>query len=263
MDPPAHPPAGDGRWTPGAAVACAAARGRQLALAGAALLVLCLTACQPTHRSTVPSNPQAQRTDSALARERPEPLRTGYSPTHSANFDYYLLNLSWSPEFCYKHSEAPECAEHRTFTLHGLWPQRLDGTYPEHCSEQPPPADPERFRDLYPDAGLLRHEWETHGTCSGLDPDSFFIDARSAVRALHVPPQLASLDHQISLAPEAILSAFIDSNPGLPRASLALSCGNNFLTAVEVCLNKQLQPMSCGPVRSCRANAVRILPVRH
>ncbi len=39
-------------------------------------------------------------------------------------FDFYLLNLSWSPEFCHGHPDAAECSQHRAFTLHGLWPQR-------------------------------------------------------------------------------------------------------------------------------------------
>ena len=35
-----------------------------------------------------------------------------------AGFDYYLLNLSWSPEFCATHANAPECAQHLRFILH-------------------------------------------------------------------------------------------------------------------------------------------------
>ena len=55
-----------------------------------------------------------------------------------------------------------------------------------------------------------------------------------------------------------ILDLFRQSNPGLPGASLALSCGNNYLTAVEVCLDKDLHPTACQQIRSCRANSVRI-----
>jgi ribonuclease T2 len=46
-------------------------------------------------------------------------------------FDFYVLNLSWSPEFCNGHPSAAECSQHRAFTLHGLWPQNNNGTYPE------------------------------------------------------------------------------------------------------------------------------------
>ena len=62
------------------------------------------------------------------------------------------------------------------------------------------------------------------------------------------------------MPPEEILGLFTKANPSIPRTSFALSCGNNFLTAIEVCLTKQLQPTTCGPIRSCRANTVRIPP---
>ena len=184
------------------------------------------------------------------------------SQTAAANqpFDYYLLNLSWSPEFCYSHPNAAECAEHRAFTLHGLWPQKSTGPYVENCSDAPGPRDSLAYSDIYPDAGLLRHEWKAHGTCSGLAPDAFFNLARKAVRSVAIPEELTSLDHQRSMPPAQILDLFAGANPSFPRASLALSCGNNYLTAIEVCMSKTLRPVACGRIRTCRANTVRIVP---
>ncbi|MEA3123876.1 MAG: ribonuclease, partial [Caballeronia sp.] len=75
-----------------------------------------------------------------------------------------------------------------------------------------------------------------------------------------IPPTLAQLTTQISLPPTQILGLVTTANPAIPSSSLALSCGNNYLTAIEVCLNKSAQPTPCGPVRSCRANTVRITP---
>jgi ribonuclease T2 len=178
----------------------------------------------------------------------------------SQPFDYYLLNLSWSPEFCYSHPNAAECAQHRAFTLHGLWPQNNSGPYLENCSNAPGPQDPSAYSDIYPDTGLLRHEWKTHGTCSGLAPDAFFNLARRAVQSVVIPTELSSLDHQISLPPNQILDLFNKSNPDIPRESLALSCGNNYLTAIEICMSKTLKPTACGATRTCRANSVRIPP---
>ena len=174
------------------------------------------------------------------------------------NFDYYLLNISWSPEFCFSHPEAAECAAHSTFVLHGLWPENNDGTYPANCSEAPGPADPAQYKDIYPDQGLLAHEWRTHGTCSGLSADAFFATARTAYRSVKIPPALANLKTQTSMAPEEILGLFTQSNPQVPRTSLVLSCGHNYLTAIEVCLDKGLHPVPCSGVRSCRAGTVRI-----
>ena len=178
----------------------------------------------------------------------------------SANFDFYLLNLSWSPEFCYSHPVAQECAAHANFVLHGLWPENNDGSYPENCSNAPGPADPSAYRDIYPDAGLLEHEWHAHGTCSGLSPDQFFATARAAYKSVKLPPKLTSLTAQISLVPDEILGLFTEANSSISQASLALSCGHNYLTAVEVCLDKSLHPVACSGIRSCRANVVRIPP---
>jgi ribonuclease T2 len=212
------------------------------------ILLLLFTACSP------PPKPAPEPVP------RPRPAALALEPTATQNFDYYLLNLSWSPEFCYSHPNATECASHPAFVLHGLWPQNTDGTYPQNCSNASGPADPSQYSDIYPDSGLLQHEWRTHGTCSGLSPDAFFTAARTAFHSVAIPPTLTQLTSQISLPPAQILDLVTTANPVITSSSLALSCGNNYLTAIEVCLDKHLQPTSCGPIRSCRANTVRIPP---
>jgi len=220
----------------------------------ALFFLLFLAACTPHPEPTPEPNPRPRIAASSLQTTDP------HQTTDPQPFDYYLLNLSWSPEFCYSHPTATECAQHPAFVLHGLWPQNNTGPFPQHCSNAPGPHDPSTYSDLYPDPGLLRHEWQTHGTCSGLAPDVFFTFARQAVHSVAIPTQLTSLDHQISMPPVEILSLFSKTNPSFPRDSFALSCGNNYLTAIEVCMNKTLQPISCGTIRSCRANTVRIPP---
>lgn len=173
-------------------------------------------------------------------------------------FDFYVLNLSWSPEFCHGHPNATECAQHRAFTLHGLWPQNNDGTYPEDCSQAPGPASPSQYADIYPDASLLQHEWQTHGTCSGLGADQFLTLARRADQSIQIPSQLAQLTQTISLTPSQVITLFTQSNPTLPANSVALTCGNNYLTAVEVCMDKNLKPEACSAVKSCGATQIRI-----
>jgi ribonuclease T2 len=211
-------------------------------------LLLSLAACKSTQRGAT-SNPSPIGQRSVL------PTGTG--------FDYYLLNLSWSPEFCYSHPTAAECASHSTFVLHGLWPQNNDGTYPEDCSSAPGPADPSAFSDIYPDSGLLEHEWHTHGTCSGLNAGDFFATARTAVRSVVIPRKFQGLTSQTSMSPNEIMDLIMTDNPRIPRESLAVSCGHNFLTAVEICLDKSLRPIQCGPtIRSCRAIVIRVPPPR-
>jgi ribonuclease T2 len=175
-------------------------------------------------------------------------------------FDFYLLTLSWSPEYCVTHPSAAECAAHPAFVLHGLWPQNNDGTYPEDCSSAPGPANPGQYSDIYPDAGLLAHEWTTHGTCSGLAADAYFQLERQAVHSIAVPKQLATLQSQVQLTPAQIVADFTQANPGVAAEDIAVSCGNNRLTAVEVCLTKDLKAESCSSVKTCRANVVKVTP---
>ncbi|HET6207211.1 MAG TPA: ribonuclease T2 [Terracidiphilus sp.] len=215
-----------------------------------ALLLLPLMACP----SRPPATPEPSTSSPATAANRPQAAHAG------ATFDFYLLSLSWSPEFCHSHPAAAECALHSTFVMHGLWPQNDDGTYPQNCSNAPGPADPSQYSDVYPDAGLLHHEWTKHGTCSGLSADDYFSAARKVFHSVVVPAKLSDLTAQISLPPGQIVGLFTASNPQIPKAGIAVSCGGNYLTAVEVCLDKSLQPIACSSVKSCRANSVKIPP---
>jgi ribonuclease T2 len=189
-------------------------------------------------------------TSSASAQHKGEP----------GKFDFYLMNLSWSPEFCSIQGTSPECAAHPGFILHGLWTQNNDGTYPVFCSEEPAPATIAQNLDITPDLSLLQHEWAKHGTCSGVGPQRFFAMEHEAFHSLRIPPQLEHINHEISMTPNAILDLFAQANPNFPQGSILLSCGRNHLTAIEVCFSKDLKPIACQGLRTCRANSVEITP---
>jgi ribonuclease T2 len=87
--------------------------------------------------------------------------------------------------------------------MHGLWPQNDDGTYPQNCSNAPGPADPSQYSDVYPDPGLLHHEWTKHGTCSGLSADDYFSSARKVFHSVVVPPKLSNQSSHAFLAARA------------------------------------------------------------
>jgi ribonuclease T2 len=187
-------------------------------------------------------------------RGRPEEQAT------PGQFDFYLLNLSWSPEFCATHGNSPECGRNLGFVVHGLWPQYANGDYPQHCSDAPGPANPQADTDIIPTAGLVEHEWQTHGTCSGLGPDDYFAQIHKAFAAVKVPASIGSGGDADGVPPGDLLARFAAANPSYPSGSFALSCGNNRLTAVEICLTKDLRPEACQSVRSCRANVVKVTP---
>lgn len=195
----------------------------------------------------------------------------GFSSHHRARqheqsqpgvFDYYVLSLSWSPEFCHSHPANGQChSGHFGFVVHGLWPQFVEG-YPEHCSTQPGLADPSSMTDIMPDPSLVAHEWATHGTCSGLDPEAYFKLVRRAYGSIQVPTRLAAPSQMFSVTPQQLKEEFVSANPRLRAENLAVSCGNNYLTGVLVCLSKQLEPTACQAVRDCGANSVKVAPVR-
>ena len=176
-------------------------------------------------------------------------------------FDFYLLNLSWSPEFCSIQGTSPQCAARPGFVVHGLWPQNNDGSYPVFCSHRHGPKHPEQNLDITPDLSLLGHEWTKHGTCTTLPPDEFFAAEHMAFHSLTIPDFFKTLDHEVLLKPAEILGMFAKANPSFPEGSIVLSCGNNRLTAIEACLAKDdLKPIACQGLRGCRAQVVRITP---
>jgi ribonuclease T2 len=183
-------------------------------------------------------------------------------PATPGDFDYYVLALSWSPEFCHSHPEKPECQSgHHGFVVHGLWPQYVEG-YPEHCSNAAGLPNPSQMADIMPDAGLVAHEWSTHGTCSGLDPQSYFKLLRQAFTSIKIPERLAAPGHNFSIPPLEVKNEFLQANPNFRHGEMTVSCGNNYLTAVSFCLTKDLKPTSCQNLRDCRANVIRVPAVR-
>lgn len=187
-------------------------------------------------------------------------------------YDYYLLNLSWAPEFCSTlHTltaeeqaarGSTECTTPHGFVLHGLWPQNFDGSYPASCGSRPGPAQPEQYLDMTPDISLLKHEWAKHGTCTTLTPDAFFAAARRAYSSIAIPQAFKNATSPDMLPPETILGMFYAANPSFPRGSFALSCGHNYLTAIEACFSRDLQPIACQNIRTCHANEVKVQPAK-
>jgi ribonuclease T2 len=116
--------------------------------------------------------------------------------------------------------------------------------------------------DIMPDESLVAHEWKTHGTCSGLDPDAYFKLLRRAFGSVKIPSQLIKPKQTFSITPRELKDAFLAANPQLKAGDLAVSCGNNYLTGLYVCFDKQLQPRSCEALRDCRANSIKVAPLQ-
>jgi ribonuclease T2 len=96
-------------------------------------------------------------------------------------FDYYVLSLSWSPNWCALEGDArsdDQCDPRHAhaFTLHGLWPQSETG-FPSDCrstARDPTRAETAAMADITGSPGLAWHEWSYWSSPEDSDR-SFFI----------------------------------------------------------------------------------------
>lgn len=189
----------------------------------------------------------------------------------AGRFDYYVLSLSWSADWCTLTGDArhdPQCARGRGlgFILHGLWPQNESGD-PSDCrttAHDPSRAETAAMADVMGSPGLAWHEWQKHGRCSGLSSAAYFAAARRAYGAITIPPVLAQLDRTLTVKPSVIEDAFLEANPGLTRAAIAVTCDHGLVTEARVCLTRDLTPRPCsaGAAPRCPLPAAEIDAVR-
>lgn len=188
----------------------------------------------------------------------------------SADFDYYVLALSWQPAFCESHAGKPECRAldegdfaADNLVLHGLWPNETRGDSPAYCGiaaseratdeagkwcELPlPGADQQTLaalQDLMPGAQscLDRHEWLKHGTCSGLAADAYFdlsVQLTEAFQATKLADVLRrGVGQEIPLL--RLIDAFEREFGAQAGAALTITCrrsgGRAYLAEIRVAL---------------------------
>jgi ribonuclease T2 len=189
-------------------------------------------------------------------------------------FDFYVLSLSWSPSYC-------EAAAGRSggtardrqcsgrpfaFVVHGLWPQYERG-FPSSCqipAPRLPRAIVDEMLDIMPSPRLVFHEWDRHGTCSGLSPRAYFDLVRAAWGAVTIPKDYMQLDQPVSVTPRDVVNAFLGANPRLGRDAINVSCDGRRLTEIRICLTKTLSFRNCpGMARySCRRDNIVMPAVR-
>jgi ribonuclease T2 len=182
-------------------------------------------------------------------------------------FDYYLLSLSWSPQYCSNHDDPEQCRGNRpySFVAHGLWPQFERG-WPQAC--QPSTPVPQNIVDtmlsIMPSPRLIQHEWDTHGTCSGLDQRAYFDLIRRAYGSVKIPVDYSQPHRQVVQTPSQILDHFEAANASFPRDSIRLGCSGRYLSEVRICMKKDLSARPCGADvhDNCRAPELIMRPVR-
>lgn len=189
-------------------------------------------------------------------------------------FDFYVLSLSWSPSYCDTSRERfadrtpdQQCtARPYAFVVHGLWPQYEQG-FPSYCQVPAPRLDRgivSSMLDLMPSPRLIFHEWDRHGTCSGLTARAYFETVRKARAVVKIPAEYLSLSEPLTVAPGEVKDAFLKANPNLPQNALAIACDSKRLTEVRVCISREFGFRECEDIaqRACKREKITMPPLR-
>ena len=189
----------------------------------------------------------------------------------AGDFDYYVMALTWSPNWCALEGDArddDQCdARHAYgFTLHGLWPQYESG-YPSGCrsaERDPSRAETGSMTDIMGSGGLAWYQWKKHGRCTGLTARDYFATARRAYGSVTLPDVFQRLNRSITLPAAVVEDAFVEANPALPRDAITITCEAGMIQEVRLCLTKDLSPRRCGDdvIRDCRIKDAVMAPVR-
>lgn len=181
-------------------------------------------------------------------------------------FDYYVLSLSWSPQYCAsgEHDGQAQCSRPYAFVAHGLWPQNERG-YPRGCytDERVGDGTVDQMLPIMPSRGLIIHEWRSHGACSGLGADDYFATVQRAYRGIKVPPKYQSPQGYVSVGVDQLKSDFVAANPGLKPEDMAVQCSGHYLQEVRFCLTRDLGERACSAdVRDRCGDSAVLRPVR-
>ncbi|KAF0711486.1 hypothetical protein As57867_005236, partial [Aphanomyces stellatus] len=181
-------------------------------------------------------------------------------PALVSAFDYYLLSQSWQPTFC-KTGNYPGCRNPSPFmktslTIHGLWPDNDDGSYPSFCSNTPlTPSDinavgVSTLQQYWPDVKtggttFLSNEWLKHGTCSGLNGAAYLQAAVNTEKSIGTSSVISKS------VGKSVSAALIQASYG---KRVSLQCSGGALSEVRSCWDLSFNQIDCGDVGTCKGN---------
>ncbi len=161
--------------------------------------------------------------------------------------------MTFQPEFCVHKHEKPEGCHHprqiwNRLTIHGLWPNNNDGSYPQNCSNEKfdlSNLQPirEELEQKWPNiqapspnseshVSFWEHEWSKHGTCSGLSQLDYFSHALKEL--VPTPSIVTDAEEQHArVKKDDLLEAYGGAQ------LVALVCEKGYLSEVRVCHQKE------------------------
>ncbi|XP_063995301.1 ribonuclease Oy-like [Diachasmimorpha longicaudata] len=200
------------------------------------------------------------------------------------NFDVLVYAQHWPKTSCYafKQRNGNDCTftKYNRWSIHGLWPSSIRGSYPEYCKNGPE----FNMNSVRPLIHELRMKWKTIN--SKISPESFWdyqwkkhgVCATSATK-LETPQKYfkkalelnSQYDIEIILKKAKIIPgksySYQDITNTLRRHlkyHSQIICyetpGASYLREIRICFNKFLKVVDCPPVKTCASPMNIIYP---
>ena len=189
-------------------------------------------------------------------------------------YDFFLLEQQWAITECQDVFKCPSKPTGAYMTLHGLWPERTDGSYPQSCGGS---FDPSKIQKLLPALNTYwpslngpsdtfwQHEYEKHGTCcTDVFPDelSYFNGTLALPAQYNITSALAAHGIYPSNTKSFQLTAFNAALKAEYGQSAVLTCDSQHRieTAVQ-CISKSGAIMACpASVKGACSGGLAYLP---
>ncbi|CAL9023064.1 unnamed protein product [Prunus brigantina] len=189
-------------------------------------------------------------------------------------FDYFNLALQWPGTFCqrtrYCCSSNACCRGANSptvFTIHGLWPDYNDGTWPACCTQKS--FDEKEISTLHdalekywPSLSCGRpsschggkgsfwgHEVEKHGTCSSpvaRDEYNYFLTTLNVYFKYNVTKVLNEAGYVPSNTEKYPLGGIVSAIQNAFRTTPKLLCKKGALEELHLCFYKDFKPRDCA-----------------
>ncbi|XP_053211264.1 uncharacterized protein LOC128394915 [Panonychus citri] len=195
-------------------------------------------------------------------------------------FDIALLSVQWAPGICANSDR--KCVKYgNEFTIHGMWPNYADNSYPQFCCYQQylnkGVLDPIRskmdahWRSLYDQDSwsFWIHEWKKHGTCAKFSAlvgqFNYFNRTLDLFEELKLSSWLSESGIKPSesgVALETVREALRKGFTKRPQiACNGSGSGLPLMTEIRFCYDPEsLKPVDCpAETKSCRSKTGKIV----
>ncbi|GMP90096.1 hypothetical protein CsSME_00041375 [Camellia sinensis var. sinensis] len=188
-------------------------------------------------------------------------------------FDYFVLALQWPGTFCRRTHHC--CSSNgccrgsnspTEFTIHGLWSNYNDGTWPACCTGSNfdvkeistlldalekywPSLSCGSSSTCHGGKGLFwAHEWEKHGTCSSpviRDEYNYFLTTLNVYFKYNVTNVLNEAGYVPSNSEKYPLGGIISAIENAFHATPLVVCSDGAVEELRLCFYKDFKPRDC------------------